>query len=137
MPYMDTTKNNFLDQFFADYGAAGSLWLVAYTATGNEDGTGSFTEVPNANGYARVAMTTASFAAASASAGVSSRANGGTIAFPAASGGDWGTVVGVGLVDSATYGAGNLRAFSTFSGVAVNDGNTLQFTIGNLTLSFD
>lgn len=47
--------------------------------------------------------------------------------------GSWGTVVGWAIYDAAS--SGNMLAYGTFTGTAVGNGDTVEFLIGNLTLS--
>ena len=101
-------------------------WFVAlYTAAPNDAGGG--TEV-SGNGYSRQSVT---FAAASTPAGTTSNTN--DVVFTAA-GGSWGTVTHIGIFDASTSGNllwhGSLTASKT-----VADGDTLQFSTGNIDLT--
>lgn len=103
-----------------------TAWYVAlYTAAPSDAGGG--TEVSGA-GYSRKAIT---FNTASTPGGTTS--NSGIVSWTAA-GGNYGTVTHVGLFDAST--AGNLLwqgGLSTLK--TVNDGDTIQFSAGNLTLT--
>ncbi len=103
-----------------------TAWYVAlYTAAPNDAGGG--TEV-SGSGYSRQAVT---FDAATSGAGTTS--NTGAVTFTAA-GGDWGTITHVGIFDAST--AGNLLwhgALTTSKTIA--DGDTLEFSIGNIDLT--
>lgn len=103
-----------------------TAWYVAlYTAAPSDSGGG--TEVSGA-GYSRKSV---SFNAASTPGGTTS--NSGIVSWTAA-GGAYGTVTHVGIFDAST--AGNLiwqGALSTSK--TVNDGDTIQFSAGNLTLT--
>lgn len=103
-----------------------TAWYVAlYTAAPNDAGGG--TEV-SGNGYSRQSVT---FDAATSGAGTTS--NTGAVTFTAA-GGDWGTITHVGIHDAST--AGNLLwhgALTTSKTIA--DGDTLEFSIGNIDLT--
>lgn len=103
-----------------------TAWYVAlYTAAPSDSGGG--TEVSGA-GYSRKSV---SFNAASTPGGTTS--NSGIVSWTAA-GGAYGTVTHVGIFDAST--AGNLiwqGALSTAK--TVNDGDTIQFSAGNLTLT--
>jgi len=70
------------------------------------------------------------FAAAAAGA-ISTSAD---ISFTAA-GGNWGDVVAVGIFDAAT--AGNLLLHTTITTKTVNDGDTLTFASGNITVTLN
>ena len=103
-----------------------TAWYVAlYTAAPSDSGGG--TEV-SGSGYSRQSVT---FDAATSPGGTT--ANSGDISFTA-SGGDWGTVTHIGIFDAAS--AGNLlwHGAMTASKV-VNDGDTLQFSTGNIDLT--
>ena len=77
----------------------------------------SFTEVSNANGYARQ-----SCAISAVTAGPPSYVtNSGVINFPTVTSSNWSAVVGWGIWDSGTYGGGNLLFYGTL-------GNTVAFS---------
>ena len=103
-----------------------TAWYVAlYTAAPSDAGGG--TEV-SGSGYSRQAVT---FDAATSGTGTTS--NTGAVTFTAA-GGDWGTITHVGIFDAST--AGNLLwhgALTTSKTIA--DGDTLEFSIGNIDLT--
>jgi len=103
-----------------------TAWYVAlYTAAPSDSGGG--TEV-SGNGYSRQAVT---FAAATSPGGTTS--NTGDITFTAA-GGDWGTITHIGIHDASSSGNllwhGQMTASKT-----VADGDTLQFSTGNIDLT--
>lgn len=103
-----------------------TAWYVAlYTAAPSDSGGG--TEV-SSGGYSRQAVT---FAAASTPGGTTS--NSGAVSFTA-SGGNYGTVTHIGIMDNSTGGNllwhGALTASKT-----VNDGDTLEFSAGNIDLT--
>lgn len=103
-----------------------TAWYIAlYTAAPSDSGGG--TEVAG-NGYSRQAVT---FSAASEPGGTTD--NSGSVSFTA-SGGNWGTITHVGIFDASTSGNllwhGALAASRT-----VNDGDTLSFAVGAVTLT--
>ena len=103
-----------------------TAWYVAlYTAAPSDSGGG--TEV-SGNGYSRQAVT---FAAATSPGGTTSYT--GDITFTAA-GGDWGTITHIGIHDASSGGNllwhGQMTASKT-----VADGDTLQFSTGNIDLT--
>lgn len=103
-----------------------TAWYVAlYTAAPSDSGGG--TEV-SGNGYSRQAVT---FAAATSPGGTTS--NTGAVSFTA-SGGNWGTITHIGIHDASTSGNllwhGSMTASKT-----VADGDTLEFSIGNIDLT--
>lgn len=121
-----------LDHLFTDtaYAPPATLYLALSTADPGEDGTGL--AEPAGNGYARRSCTAADMAAAAAGA----KSNGVELAFAQASGGTWGTITHIALMDAITAGnvlwSGALAAPRT-----VNDGDTFRFAIGNLTFTLD
>ena len=103
-----------------------TAWYVGlFTAAPNDAGGG--TEV-SGSGYARQAV---AFDAATSGAGTTS--NTGAVTFTAA-GGAWGTITHIGIFDASTSGNllwhGSLTASKT-----VADGDTLQFSTGNIDLT--
>ena len=103
-----------------------TAWYVAlYTAA--PDDTGGGTEV-SGNGYSRQSVT---FDAATSGAGTT--ANSGDVVFTAA-GGSWGTITHIGIFDAST--AGNLLWHGAMTASkTVADGDTLQFSTGNIDLT--
>lgn len=103
-----------------------TAWYVAlYTAAPSDSGGG--TEV-SGNGYARQAVT---FAAATSPGGTTS--NTGAVSFTA-SGGNWGTITHIGIHDAVSSGNLLWHGAMTASKI-VNDGDTLEFSIGNIDLT--
>lgn len=100
-------------------------WVALYTAAPSDSGGG--TEV-STGGYARQSVT---FDAATSPGGTTS--NTGAVSFTA-SGANYGTVTHIGIFTAATGGNllwhGALTASKT-----VNDGDTLEFSIGNIDLT--
>lgn len=107
------------------------LGMFTTTATTGELDAGTLTnEVANSNAYARLALTAT---APTDGAG----ANSGDHTFAAASGGNWGTLRYVAVIDGNTHGSGNVLMYTALdSDVVINDGNTLQFNSGDLDLIF-
>jgi len=103
-----------------------TAWYVAlYTAAPSDSGGG--TEV-SGNGYAREAVT---FAAATSPGGTTS--NSGAVSFTA-SGGDWGSITHIGIHDALS--GGNLLWHGAMTASkTVADGDTLEFSIGNIDLT--
>ena len=104
-----------------------TAWYVAlYTAAPSDSGGG--TEV-STGGYARQSVT---FAAASSPGGTTS--NSGTVSFTA-SGADYGTVTHIGI-HSASSGSGNLLWHGAMTASkTIADGDTLEFSVGNIDLT--
>lgn len=103
-----------------------TAWYVAlYTAAPSDSGGG--TEI-SGNGYARQSAT---WDTASGTGGTT--ANSADISFTA-SGGNWGDVTHIGIHDAST--GGNLLWHGAMtSSKTVNDGDTLQFSTGNIDLT--
>jgi hypothetical protein len=103
-----------------------TAWYVAlYTAAPSDAGGG--TEV-SGSGYARQTVT---FGAAATPGGTTD--NTGAVTFTA-SGGAWGTITHIGLFDSVS--GGNLLSHGAMTASkTVNDGDTLEFSVGNIDLS--
>jgi len=103
-----------------------TAWYVAlYTVAPSDSGGG--TEV-SGNGYAREAVT---FAAATSPGGTTSNTNAVTFT---ASGGNWGSITHIGIHDAVS--GGNLLWHGAMTASkTVNDGDTLEFSIGNIDLT--
>ena len=103
-----------------------TAWYVAlYTAA--PDDTGGGTEV-STGGYARQSVT---FGAASSPGGTTSNTN--TVSFTA-SGAGYGTVSHIGIFDNSS--GGNLLWHGAMTASkSVADGDTLEFSIGNIDLT--
>lgn len=101
-------------------------WFVAlYTAAPSDSGGG--TEV-STGGYSRQSVT---FGAASSPGGTTSNTN--TVSFTA-SGANYGTVTHIGIFDNSS--GGNLLWHGAMTASkTVNDGDTLEFSIGNIDLT--
>jgi hypothetical protein len=102
--------------------------------TGDPGESGTANEVANANGYARTAVTFG--AAEQPSNGLTFCKNTGTVTFPTASGGNFGTITHISIKTSATYAT----TTSLFKGAlttskVVNDGDTFQIQTNQLTIS--
>jgi hypothetical protein len=103
-----------------------TAWYVGlFTAAPSDAGGG--TEV-SGSGYSRQAVT---FAAASTPGGTTS--NTGDVSFTAA-GGNWGTITHIGIFDASSSGNLLWHGSMTASKI-VNDGDTLQFSTGNIDLT--
>lgn len=122
----DYAENLILNWLMKGTGSAPSGTHVAlYSAAPSDSGGG--TEL-SGNGYARQSAT---WDTASGSGGTTS--NSAAISFTA-SGGDWGSVTHVGIMDAAT--GGNLLWHGALSSSkTVSDGDTVQFAIGAIDLT--
>lgn len=124
----DFLEDELLDHVFRNlaYASPASVHLSLHTADPTDSDAG--TELPVANGYARLAIT---FGAPAG--GIIS--NTGALTFTA-SGGDWGTITHAGIYDAAA--AGNLLMHTPLDqSEVVNDGGSLTFAIGDVDVQFD
>lgn len=144
--FTDFAENKLVDYLFRGQASGTpSTWYVAlYTACPTDSTAG--TEVTNANGYARVsvgvnaltnwAATQGGTAASSGTTGTTS--NLAVITFPTVVTSSWGTINCYGLVDSGTYGGGNLWVYSAITvPPTLTVGSTASFAIGTLTVQVD
>lgn len=124
--YSDYLENKILDHVFRNvsYTPPAGTYLALFTAAPTDAGGG--TEVTG-SGYARQAIT---FGAASGGA----ISNTGAVSFSPV-GGNYGNVVAVGIMDAST--SGNLLGWNTIASVAVNNGGTLTFPIGDIDVTQD
>jgi hypothetical protein len=102
--------------------------IALFTAVTDGE-TSTITEVTNANAYARTAVT---FGAPSGG----SMSNSAQVLFPTPTGAGWGTIVGWGVVDSATHAGGNILYYSDQTpNKAVNAGDEVRFDAAAITIS--
>lgn len=112
------------------YAPATTIYLALATADPTDAATGaSMSEVANANAYQRTAITYG----AAASRRVTQNAG---VTFPQATGA-WGTVTHWAIVDSQTYGAGNVLAHGQFgTSKSIVNGNTPSVASGETYVEF-
>jgi hypothetical protein len=111
---------------------APNAYLGLFTSDPTDSASG--TEV-SGNNYARVQIDNKMAAATTGSdnSSISSNAN---ITFPAASGGDFGTITHIGIFDAST--SGNLLAHGALTASKIiSDGDTFQINSGSLTITID
>ena len=108
------------------YTPAATVYLALATSSPGETATGaSMNEVANSGSYARTAIT---FGAASSRRVTQS----GSVTFPAATG-SWGTVTHWAVVDTNTYGSGNVLAYGAFgTSKLIVSGNTPSVASGDV-----
>jgi hypothetical protein len=110
------------------------LFVALCTAATSDSSTGSTITEPSGNGYSRQALapSDSNWTAASSTDGLTDNASALTWT---ASGGNWGTITHVAICDASTAGSvlfhGALTASKT-----VNDGDSFQFAIGALDITF-
>ncbi len=124
--FTDYLENAVLDYVFRNTGTPTStnVYLALFTVAPTDAGGG--TEV-SGGGYARQAIT---FGAASG--GAISNTSG--VSFTA-SGANFGTVVAVAIFDAATVG--NMIAWDAITSAVVNDGDTIDFAVGDIDVTLD
>ena len=122
--FSDYTENRVLDHLFRAVAssAPAAVYLALFTVAPTDTGGG--TQV-STGGYARQAIT---FGAASGGA----IANTVAVSFTA-SGAAYGAVVAIGIFDALTVG--NMLAWAPITSATVNDGDTLQFPIGDIDVT--
>jgi len=110
--------------------APANVYVALFTSA--TDDTGGGTEVPDSNAYARTAVTFGAIGAATD--GIIS--NSAEVEFPQASGGAWGTVTYLAIVDSNTHGAGNFLYHGQLdSSKVVDENDTFKIAIGDLDIT--
>lgn len=127
----DFAELELLDHVFnAAYSPPTTVYLALATADPTDAAAGaSMNEVANSGSYARTAIT---FGAA-ASRRVTQNA---TVNFPQATG-SWGTVTHWAIVDTNTYGSGNVLAHGTFAtSKSIVSGNTPSIASGQVYVEF-
>jgi len=122
--FTDYLEDAVLDHVFRNTALTSptDVYLALFTVA--PDDTGGGTEV-SGGGYARQAIT---FGAASGG----SMDNSAAVSFTA-SGANFGSVVAVGIFDAST--GGNMLAWDTITSATVNDGDSIEFGAGNITLT--
>lgn len=124
--FTDYTENALLNHLLRNVAltSPAAVYLALFTVAPTDAGGG--TEVAG-SGYARQAIT---FGAPSGGA----VANTAAVSFTAA-GGNFGTVLAVGIFDALT--AGNMLAWDGIASAVINDGDTINFPIGDIDVTLD
>ena len=122
-----------------DFTSPANLFIALFTGTAAtvkanlEAGTLS-DEVANLYAYQRTAVTFSD--ASTDSSGVTTAANSANVTFPAASGGAFGTVTVIAIMDSQTHGAGNVLFYGELTASkTIADADTFQISTGQLTVA--
>ena len=124
----DFIENHIGNHIFRNqaYTPATTIYLALFTSATADAGTG--TEA-SGSAYARKSFT---FDAWTGTSGLQD--NGSAITFVAASGGNWGTITHVAIMDALT--TGNMMAHGALtSSVIINDGDTFEVAAGDLDLT--
>ena len=122
----DYLENAFLDHFLgtSSTSAPAAVYVGLHTADPTDAGTG--TEV-SGSGYARQSM-----AFGAASSGTAS--NSAAVEFPAASGGNWGTITHIGIWDASTSGNLLFHAALTAS-KTINEGDIFKIATSGVDIT--
>ena len=109
--------------------------IALCTATPSDSSTGAtITEVANSNNYSRVTVNPSNSNWSAIGVGGTTD-NVAEIAFGQASG-SWGTVTSIAIVDSATWGAGNMLFYGDLAvAKAITSGDTFKIAIGDLDVT--
>lgn len=103
-----------------------TAWYIALFTSDPTDTGSAGTEVSTGTGYARTAVT---FSVTGDTA-----SNSAAVEFPAASGGSWGTVSHIGVMDAST--GGNMIVHSALdTAKAINDGDVFRIPTGDLDIT--
>lgn len=127
--FTDYTENLVLNWLFTTNSATRpTAWYVGlFTAAPSDSGGG--TEV-SGNAYARTATGTMSVSGTSPTNCTNSAA----IEFPAASGGNWGTITHVAIFDAST--SGNMLGWAALTtSRTINDGDIIRIPAGDLDIT--
>ena len=132
--FADFLELEILDHVFSAtaYTAPVTHYIALYTVAPTDAGGG--TEVPLTFAYARFAVTANLTNWPAAVAGAI--ANGTAFTFATASGGSWGTIVAMAILDAVT--AGNFMCWAHLAvSKSVDDGDTAEFAIGDIDITLD
>jgi len=133
-------ENKLIDHIFRNitFTKPTSLAVALCTATPTDYSTGAtIAEVPNRNGYARISISsnTTNWSAAESENGTTYNKTAITFGSPT---GVWGTITSIAILDSATWGEGNVLFWSNIdTPQAINLGKTFSIPIENLTIQLD
>ena len=125
-------ENELYDHLFrnAGYTSPTTVYAALFDTTASTANleAGTLTGEISGNAYARTAIT---FGAPTNGLGANSAA----VTFPAASGGNWGTIRYMAIMDASS--SGNVLMYTQLdSDVVINDGNQFQFNIGDIDADF-
>ena len=125
-----------------DYTSPSVMAIALLTAAADDDDTGQFslstgTEVTNAGAYARQDRPPLDANWAAPSSGNGQTSNVAAITFPTATA-SWGTIVGIGMCDSASYDSGNLLLHAPLdTAKLIDNGDVAEFAPGALVITFN
>lgn len=112
------------------------LALLSDTNTDAQRAAGTYTELANANAYARTAITNNTTNWPNSTAGSpASKSNGVAVTPPTPTGGLWTIINGILITDSATINAGNIFATGSLVNPIGAGATSVIFPIGSLTFT--
>ncbi len=143
-------ENKLVDFLFRSgtFSKPSTLAIALCTAAPTDADTGALAgkEVANTNGYTRIEVSPddLNWSATQGGTAVNSTGTGGTtsniadINFPTATGGAWGTITHIAIVDDDTYGAGHLFFWGALvTPRTINDGDDFSFLAGEIQVQLD
>src|SRR5210317_1331640 len=105
-----------------------TAWYIALFTSDPTDTGSAGTEVSTGTGYARTAVTF--------SVTADTATNSAAVEFPAASGGNWGTITHIGVLTASS--AGDMIVHSALTTAkAINDGDVFRIPTGDLDITLD
>lgn len=132
-------ENKLIDHIFRDiaFTKPTSLAVALCTSTPNDYSTGAtISEVLNRNGYTRVSINPNTSNWSSPTSENGTTYNKTAITFPSPTGA-WGTITSIAILDSSTWGEGNLLFWSNIETQTINLGKIFSIPIQNLTIQLD
>ena len=119
----------------SSYTKPSNLYIGLFTSAPSDSSTGSTVVEPSTGGYARYSMGAPLDATwTKASSTTNAVANAAAISWTA-SGGNYGTITHIGVLDAST--AGNLLVHGALTASkTINDGDTFTIAIGGLSITF-
>jgi|SRR5210317_32084 len=128
MSFTNTYENHVMDYVFTTTSVTRpTAWYIGlFTADPTDAGTQ--TSEVSGNGYARTAVTF--------SVTADTATNSAAVEFPAASGGNWGTITHIGVLTASS--AGDMIVHSALTTAkAINDGDVFRIPTGDLDITLD
>lgn len=129
MSFTNTYENHVMKYVFTgDAVTRPTAWYIALFTSDPTDTGAAGTEVSTGTGYARTAVT---FSVTNDTA-----TNTAAVEFPAASGGNWGTISHIGVMTAST--AGDMIVHSALNvAKAINDGDVFRIPTGDLDITLN
>jgi hypothetical protein len=128
MSFTNTYENHVMDYVFTSTSVTRpTAWYIGlFTADPTDAGTQ--TSEVSGNGYARTSVTF--------SVTADTATNSAAVEFPAASGGNWGTITHIGVLTASS--AGDMIVHSALTTAkAINDGDVFRIPTGDLDITLD